>query len=131
MALWRILVYRLEDGTCPIRDWYDQQDDEVQALFDASMTILSATADWTDTWRFKVLTKNHAGLGEVRFKLEGPPIRRFRPAGIWPPSDEREFVLLVGCEKWRHVYNPEDAFIKALEYKEKLEAGEGYTDEYF
>jgi hypothetical protein len=131
MALWRILAYHLpENDSCPMQDWYAVQDEEVQAAFDAAMTTLKARVDWTDTWQFKVLTKKHGGLGEVRFKLNGPPIRRFRPVGIWPPLVEREFVLLLGCEKQRQVYIPDDAFTLALEYKRQLEQGRGRIDEY-
>lgn len=130
MALWRILAYHLEGSSCPIRDWYAIQDVEVQAAFDAALTTLSATADWMDTWQFKELKRDHAGLGEIRFKLEGPPIRRFRPVGIWPPIVEREFVLLLGCEKHRHVYMPRDAFTLALDYRRRLQAGIGEVHEY-
>ena len=130
MALWRIMAYHLDDGSCPIEDWYSAQDDEVKAEFDAALTVLSATVDWTDGWQFKVLTKRHLGLGEIRFKIEGNPVRRFRPVGIWPPNREREFVLLAGCEKHRNFYIPLDAFALALEYKRHLEVGVGGLHEY-
>ncbi len=130
MALWRIRAYHLENRSCPIEDWYEAQDEEVQAEFDATLTTLGATVDWTDTWQFKVLTRNHTGLGEIRFKLQGPPVRRFRPVGIWPPVVEREFILLLGCEKRGHVYVPHDAFTLALDYKRRLEAGTGEVYDY-
>jgi len=130
MAQWRIMAYHLEGGFCPIQDWYAAQDVEVQAAFDAALTTLSATADWSDTWQFKELTRVHVGLGEIRFKLEGPPIRRFRPVGIWPPIVEREFILLVGCEKNRNVYIPHNALTLALEYKRRWEEREGAVHEY-
>lgn len=125
MALWRIRAYHLAGGFCPIREWYEAQNVEVRAEFDATLATLSATADWSDTWQFKELTKSHAGLGEIRFKLEGPPLRRFRPVGLWPPIIQREFILLLGCEKALGVYIPSDAFTLALEYKRRLERGEG------
>jgi hypothetical protein len=130
MPLWRFMAYEPAPGSCPIQDWYAAQDEAVQAEFDAALATLSATVDWTDAKSFKVLTKNHIGLGEMRFRLDGPPIRRFRPVGIWPPLVEREFILLVGCEKRRYVYTPADAFTLALEYKRRLEAGIGETHEY-
>jgi hypothetical protein len=130
MALWRIMAYHLPGGFCPIQDWYAAQDVEVQAAFDAALATLSATADWSDTWQFKELTKAHAGLGEIRFKLEGPPIRRFRPVGIWPPIVEGEFILLLGCEKNRNVYIPANSFTLALEYKRRRERGEGEVHDY-
>ena len=130
MALWRIMAYHPEPESCPIQEWYAAQDEGVQAAFDAVLTTLGATVDWIDTWQFKALTRNHVGLGEIRFKLEGPPMRRFRPVGIWPPLREREFILLLGCEKNRHVYIPPDAFMVALQHKRQLEAGEGEIHDY-
>jgi len=130
MGLWRVMAYHPEPGSCPIQDWYAVQEEPVQAAFDASLATLIATVDWTDAWQFKALTKSHVGLGEIRFKLEGPPVRRFRPVGIWPPVREREFILLLGCEKNRHVYIPADAFVVALRYKQQLEAGTGEIHDY-
>jgi hypothetical protein len=130
MALWRIMAYHLAGDFCPIQRWYAIQDVEVQAAFDAALTTLSATADWSDTSQFKELTGTHAGLGEIRFKLEGPPIRRFRPVGIWPPIIEGEFILLLGSEKNRNVYIPRDAFTLTLEYKRRWERGEGEIHDY-
>ena len=129
MSLWTIKDYYLDGGTCPIRDWYIVQEPDVQAAFDATLATLAATEDWEDTKQFKALKKNHAGLGEIRFKLERP-LRRFRPVGIWPPTTEHEFTLLVGCRKARGVYDPPDAFTLALRYKLDLEAGIGDTDEH-
>ena len=130
MALWRIMAYHLAGGFCPIQEWYAAQDVEVQAAFDVALTTLSATDDWSDTSQFKELTKSHTGLGEIRFKLEGPPVRRFRPVGIWPPIVDREFILLLGCEKNRNIYIPPDAFTLALEYKRRWDRGEGEIHDY-
>ena len=130
MALWRILAYHTGDFACPIQDWYALQNEEVQAAFDATLIILRATVDWPDTKAFKGLTKKHRGLGEIRFRLDGPPIRRFRPVGIWPPLVAREFVMLLGCEKRMGAYTPKNAFDLALEYKRQFEAGIGGTIEY-
>lgn len=103
----------------------------VQAEFDAALGTLTAIVDWTDTKSFGVLKRDHVGLGEIRFMLEGPEKRRFRPVGIWPPIVEGEFILLVGCEKERNgVLIPENAFTLALEYKRRFEAGEGRIDDY-
>jgi hypothetical protein len=131
MPRWRINVYHLAGDFCPIQEWYRAQDIEVKAEFDAALAILRAESDWTDTKLFKALTRNHIGLGEIRFKLNGTPERRFRPVGIWPPLAECEFILLVGCEKVRGLYIPENALTKALDYRRRfLEDGEGGIHEY-
>jgi len=131
MPLWRIKAYYLQGGTCPIRDWYRRQDIPVQAEFDAALTTLRATEDWTDTKVFGVMKKDQVGLGEIRFKLEKPIERRFRPVGIWPPIVEWEFILLVGCEKKRDgILIPLMAFTLALDYKRRLENAEGEVRDY-
>lgn len=131
MSLWTFKAYYLVGDTCPIRDWYAAQEIEVQAAYDAALTTLGATEDWEDTKQFGVLRREHAGLGEIRFALDGKPKRRFRPVGIWPPIVEKEFILLVGCEKApRGVYIPEEAFTTALRYKRDLELGIGELHEY-
>jgi len=131
MPIWQIKAYWLAGDTCPIQDWYRSQDVAVQAEFDATLDTLTAIVDWTDTNSFGVLKRDHLGLGEIRFTVEVPEKRRFRPVGIWPPIVEGEFILLVGCEKRRNgVLIPENAFTLALEYKRRFEAGEGRTDDY-
>ena len=131
MSIWRIKAYWLPGDTCPIRDWYRNQDVPVQAEFDVVLETLQATVDWTDTSSFGVLKRDHKGLGEIRFSLETPEKRRFRPVGIWPPIAEGEFVLLAGCEKRRKgVLIPWNAFTLALEYKRRLADGEGRIDDY-
>jgi hypothetical protein len=136
MSLWTIHAYHLAGCFCPIQEWYRAQGIrahgiEVQAQFDAALGILKAEVDWTDTKLFKVLTKKHRGLGEIRFRLEGPPVRRFRPVGIWPPLIAYEFILLVGCEKVGGRYIPEDALTRALEYRRRfIDDGEGNIHEY-
>ena len=109
MAFWRFFDY----WTCPaegernlIQEWYDAQEDAVQAQFDATLFTLAATEDWTDPEleEFKVLTGRHLGLGEIRFAIDVRPAgrrqfkRRFRPVGIWPP-EHLDFIILLGCEK--------------------------------
>ena len=121
-----------------VEQWYIAQDPEVQAEFDATLLILRATEDWEDrsVKEFKTLTRRHAGLGEVVFHIntlapgaKRPHRRRFRPVGIWPPTADREFVLILGCEKRGREFIPHDAFGKALVYKAMLEQGRGTTRE--
>ena len=132
------MAYHLVGGTCPIKDWYRDQEIPVRAIFDATLTTLKGTDDWEDrdTKEFKRLTGNHVGLGEIRFRLEKTEqgkkrVRRFRPVGIWPPLNDYEFILLVGCEKQHGVCVPDNAFTLALEYKRRwVEEGEGEVHEY-
>jgi hypothetical protein len=126
------LAYYPDGVSCPVKDWYEVQDDDVQAAFDVTVSILLDYRDWGDDHHeFKVLNRQHVGLGEIRFKVDTPNERKFRPVGIWPPLAHREFILLMGCEKPRRgVYIPPDAFTQALEYKRMLEAGIGEVRDY-
>jgi hypothetical protein len=139
MALWRFFDYITEGGENLINDWYTVQDPEVQAQFDATLLILSATENWEDerVEEFKPLERQHAGLGEIIFHINAiapgarrPHRRRFRPVGIWPTTVYREFILLLGCEKRGRQYIPHDAFGMALTHKAALEEGKGTTREH-
>jgi hypothetical protein len=99
MSMWQMKAYWLPGDTCPIQDWYRAQDMPVQAEFDAALGTLAAIVDWTDTKSFGVLKRDHAGLGEIRFALEGPEKSRFRPVGIWPPIVEGEFHFTAGLRE--------------------------------
>lgn len=138
MALWGFFDYITEDGDNLIADWYDAQDPEVQAQFDATLFLLGATEDWEDekVKEFKPLTEKHVGLGEVRFHVNAlapgakrPHLRRFRPVGTWPPTVDHEFVLILGCEKSGRTFMPHNAFDLALDHKARLEQGRGTTRE--
>ena len=137
MAVWRFFDYRT--AALPSRNliqlWYGEQDRDVQAEFDATVKILEATEDWRDTKAFKELTRQHAGLGEIRFsvrkRIRGREIvRRFRPVGLWIEG-ARQFTFLVGCEKSRGMYTPPNAFDLALRYKADLENGIGDICEHY
>lgn len=117
-----------------MQDWYVAQDPEVKAPFDATLLLLAATDDWEedDVEEFKPLTERHLGPGEIRFHVRAlvPGAkrhhrRRFRPVGIWPTVTEREFVLILVCEKSRMGYTPYAAFDVALTHKTFLEQGRG------
>ncbi len=125
--------YETEDRLNLIQQWYEVQDDAVKVAFDYTLRILAATEDWNDSSvkEFKVLTRKHVGLCEIRFKTDArhpngePYKRRFRPVGVWRP-DSRDFVLLLGCEKWGMNYIPPNAFDLALDYKTQyFEQGRG------
>jgi len=138
MGLWRFLDY-LADDQVPrnlIQHWYGQQAVEVQAEFDATVATLGATENWKKAKAFKPLTREHRGLGEIRFTVRTgrgrkETKRRFRPVGMWR-EDAREFIFLIGCEKLpRGVLIPADAFELALRHKAKLERGEGDICEHY
>ncbi len=71
MDSWKLFDYITGDGDNLLQNWYEIQEPEVQAQFDATLFILKATQDWDsdDVKEFKPLTKNHIGLGEVIFHL--------------------------------------------------------------
>ena len=138
MIPWSFKDYWTEDGHNLIQQWYEDQDDEVQAAFDGTLLRLRAVDDWLDrkVKEFDLLSRQHEGLGELRFYVwEDHPdtgkqfIRRFRPAGIWRP-EKREFILLLGCEKAHGSYIPHDAFDLALRHKTLLEQGRGTIREH-
>ncbi len=130
MTPWRILEYVTADGISPVQDWYEAQEDGVRAAFDNVILLLRAVEDWLNPERveFANLKREHVGLSEVRFWFKPRFLakhRKFRVAGLYRP-DEREFVLLVGCEKrLRSLYIPRDPFDLAMTYKQHLEVGEG------
>jgi hypothetical protein len=134
MSLWRFYDYVTPENQHLMEDWYQAQDPEVQAQFDATLLILGATEDWEceDVEEFKRLTEKHSGLGEIRFYTDAvapgakkPHRRRFRPVGIWPSLIDREFVLILGCEKSGRSFLPHGAFDTALGHKVQFEQGKG------
>jgi hypothetical protein len=135
MSLWRFFDYVTEDGHDLVEEWFQEQDPEVRARFKATLLILRGTEDWEDpsVKEFKPLTKEHKGLGEVRFHVEAlaPGAtrrhrRRFRPVGPWPPEEDRRFVLILGCEKSRMTcMESHKVFDSALRYKALLGQGKG------
>lgn len=138
MSHWRFVEYVGADGKRPFSAWYCLQDKEVKAAFDFLVLQRRVMPDWTaapsraSQKQFAQLTREHAGLHELRFWVSNDvrpsQPRRLRVAGIFRPS-EREFVLLAGCEKRMggEIYDPADAFDTALKLKAALEAGRGYA----
>jgi len=101
MLSWRLMDYWPEPNVNPIRDWYDEQEDEVRAEFDIALLILSSNEDWTGIPEFRTLKGKNAGLYEIVVDVRLPyekKQRHFRPIGIWRP-DSRDFILLLACQK--------------------------------
>ena len=124
------MQYLTDDCRCPIVEWYGTQDPDVQAAFDVLVKELSATEDWDapkqSKRKYRVLTRTHAGLCELIFKVDK---RKFRPLGILQP-ELKTFILLTACEHQRGSNIPEDAFDEALKFRRLFEEGRGVTREH-
>jgi hypothetical protein len=132
MSHWLFLDYKTEgpDGENIIQRWYERQDAQVRAAFDATVTLLAAKPDWRSTRLVKELQRTHIGLTELVIDLkERRPFRHIRPVGIWR-EEERIFIFLMGCEKSGRIYIPNRAFDTALRYKELFEVGRGTIREH-
>lgn len=136
MIPWTFKDYWTEDGRNLIWEWYEAQDEEVQAAFDGTLLRLRAVDDWLDqrVKEFDLLKRHHAGLGELRFSVmarhpaTGKSFkRRFRPVGVWR-QEERDFIILLGCEKTGG--NCHSSFDLALQYKALFEQGRGTIREH-
>jgi hypothetical protein len=136
VAIWQFMDYVTEDGKCPIADWYEAQDQEAQVAFDQIVYGLRRIRDWSRRWQIKLLSKEHAGLWQVRFKLgEKDEETKYRPVGI-VTKDAREspvgqFVFLLGCRKQLGQYSPPTAFDDALDLKRQFDAGRGRLNDHF
>ena len=141
MTCWTFREYVTEEGINLIRRWYAEQDDQVRAEFDVTIRILKGTESWLDPEidEFKLLTGAHAGLGlgEIRFSVEvkrpGAPKakkRRFRPIGMYHET-EREFILILGCEKFGMNTVPTGAFDLATRHKTEFDQKRGWTHDHF
>jgi hypothetical protein len=139
MGAWRFLDYYTDESP-PVnvtRKWYAAQEPQVMAAFEATITTLEGSEDWTEMQGFKYFeTGPFAGLSELRFHVwERHPgtkrlaKRRFRIPGIWR-SEEKLFILLGGCEKSGRIKIPQDAFEQAMKRKIDFEHGKGKIDDH-
>ena len=134
MDTWHIRDYVTEDGHNLLMEWYEQQDESVQAGLDHAVLLARATDNWTNPEKgwFKELTEKHAGLSEFRLKVKSRLFeRKFRPVGVFQPTS-REFTFILGCEKKMGglIYVPAKAFDLALAHKADMEAGKGTLHEH-
>jgi hypothetical protein len=129
MPVWQFLDYITEERTCPIVDWYGTLGAEQQAAFDVLVDTLAEKEDWDELKeskrKYKLLTRRHLGLCELKFKVGG---RKFRPIGILH-AEIREFIFLGGCEKkgFFGTTDPPNAFDAALRLKEAYDRERGAT----
>jgi hypothetical protein len=96
LRLWTFRFYVSARGRAVVRDWYDDQVDEVRARFDTVLEYLAQRErnEWGRP-EFAALTGKYAGLGELRFdfgKLE------YRPIGCFGPA-RSDFTILIGSTK--------------------------------
>lgn len=137
MPLWQFLDYCPQEGENCIQDWYSAQDVSVQARFDATLDLLSIKRHWVrkepddpEVGEFKVLERQHVGLCEIRFEVDRPKKRQFRPLGIWR-EESYIFILLNAYEKSGRATIPPNALNRALELKAMWEEGRGTICDHF
>lgn len=118
--------YYSEAGNNLIKKWYNELNEDAQADFDATLNNLAGTATWRGLKEFKMLSGGHAGLGEIRFKTNNV---QYRSVGFFGPGD-REFTLLVGCQKKQNIYNPPSALDLALKRKNLYSQARGSIHEH-
>jgi hypothetical protein len=133
---WRLKDYRTQGGAWPFREWYAVQPPAFQAAFDITVSHLKVTAEWTDKAGAKDLKREHVPLTELLIDLDvkapGPARlskRRFRPVGVKIIAS-REFLFLGGAEKSGGVYEPLDAFDRALKHWRDFDNGLGAADDH-
>jgi hypothetical protein len=126
LRLWTIRFYVSASGRPVVRDWYDDQIDDVRAKFDTVLEYLVVRRrnEWGRP-EFAPLSGKHSGLGELRFdfgKLE------YRPIGCFGPN-RSDFTILIGATKKGKNYEPRNALDTALERRDFV-GKVGRTDVY-
>lgn len=134
MPLWRFMDYHPEGGGCPITQWYEAQDVEVRAAFDATLIVLADTEDWADEelLSFDVFVRKpeHLGLAQVKFyTIRNGKKRNFRAVGLWR-QEQREFIFLGAFEKSGRTTIPPGAFRDILNWRIELEKKKGRIHEH-
>jgi hypothetical protein len=127
MKQWQIMDYCSEADNNLIEEWYHDLSMDAQAAFDWVTQELSGTADWRGRSDFKALRGKHSGFAEIIFRVENV---QYRPVGCFGPS-RRQFTLLVGCYKKQKVYNPPDAFDRAIKRWSLYKQGKATICEHF
>lgn len=120
MALWRFMDFHSEiSDKSVIDEWYRDLDVRARADFDTTLKNLSIVSDWRGMKEFKHLGRK--GLCEIRFKTANV---QYRIAGFFGPGG-RTFSLFIGATKKQKIYDPPDAFEKAIKRKDGLRQGKG------
>jgi hypothetical protein len=128
MGFWRFMEYLPASGINPVRSWYDEQEEEIQAEFDFALHAQTQDRDWEDSPAVTALQGPYLGLMEICVDMEiDDEGRQFRAVGSFRP-DNRDFVLfLVTVERGEE---PDPLLGMALAYKTAWEMGDGELDEH-
>jgi hypothetical protein len=110
-----------------VKQWYDQQDAEVKAEFDATIEYLRPLppAKW-DRPYIGILRKDCFGLCEIRFKVNKV---HYRPLGCYGPLRYEFTILFFATERDRKLYPPE-ACRTALARKRLVLTDRSYSCEF-
>jgi hypothetical protein len=133
--IWQFFDYYPDGDACPIRDWYDAQEIEVKARFDAAVDVLEITEDWEhpELRSFGILKQKpeHAGLAQVKFYVIGNNGKKthYRAVGRWR-KEAKEFIFLTGFEKSGRSPIPANAFDEATRLLRELEQQRGEIHEH-
>ena len=109
--------YCSEAGNNLIEERHEDQKAEVQAEFDTVLKFLQITQDWHGMKEFTSLNKK--GLCEIRFKVGNV---QYRPTGSFGPGS-KTFTIWIGCCKKMNIYDPPNAFNRALKRRSLYEQG--------
>jgi hypothetical protein len=149
MQWWRVCSYRTDDGTEVLARWHDCLDYEVQTIVEFTLKNLEVTEDWFTPGDAIELDGAHAGLTEIRLEREldiptprgaSKPKERYRLVGFILAYPYRrstddvlipgDFIILLGCQKWRDRTAPPKAFDWALQLKQDVQEGRGFYDDH-
>lgn len=113
MRVYRFMDYYTEGGINLIGRWYEAQADNIRAEFDFVIQEILGTGDLTLSKSFKPMVRQHKGLWEIVLEVREPRRKRqIRAVGFWD-YDERDFILVDGCEKAGRFTIPPGIFDKA------------------
>jgi len=133
MSIWRLMDYYPEPGLNPVRDWYEEQEEDVQAEFDFALRAFIANEDWTEASEVLALGGRYVGLYEVCIEVFSLDDREthFRAIGAWR-QDSRNFILFLVSELSEGQYEPplERAFERKVAW-EKGKKGEIYDHQFY
>jgi hypothetical protein len=119
MKPWKLSIYAPEADWYPVRDWYDGQNAEVQAEFDADIQFFRANDNWSEAFDLIPLKKKYLGLYEIRTTFQdGEDELQFGTIGAFLP-DSSEFVLFVVCNRYADEYF--SCLDTALKYRQAWE----------